>query len=170
MPEIKEAVASFVASAAMKLRVQNQELKSLQVFLRADDADHYRGRQLAADYNFSEPTSYTPDLIRAAFVILDDIFEEGLSYKKAGVVLSNFANKEDKQLAIWDAQLSNTGQKQELSNLVDGMNLSLGLNTVFWAASGAKRSNNEPKPGWNAKQGHRSPCFTSKWTDLPLVY
>lgn len=170
LPELREAVASFVASAAMKLRVQNQELKSLQVFLRVDDASHYRGRELAANYDFAEPTSYTPDLIRAAFAILDDIFEEGLSYKKAGVVLSNFANKEDRQLAIWDAQVSNTGQKQELSNLVDGLNLSLGLNTVFWAASGTKRSNEEQKPGWNARQSHRSPCFTSKWSDLPLVY
>ncbi|MDD9897860.1 MAG: Y-family DNA polymerase [Candidatus Melainabacteria bacterium] len=162
LEHLAEALANFVASAAVKLRRQNLAAQSLQVFLRADSVSHYRGRLLEGVYDFPQACADTPSLIRATYKILEKIFEPGLSYKKAGIVLLDLLDMQSQQLSLWGSVEAD----QAVTKVVDELNQKVGAGTIFWASMGSKRS----KKDWGARQQHRSGAYTTDWRDLPRVY
>src|SRR5256884_75099 len=87
--ELSEAVACYVARAAEKLRSQDSQAASLTVFIRTNHFNkttpHYEN---SYSIRLPYPTAFTPDLIKSALKGLNAIFQEGLKYKKAGVMLS----------------------------------------------------------------------------------
>jgi DNA polymerase V len=87
LAELREAVASYTARAAEKLRRQHLATASLMVFIetnrfKADDAQHYA----AWPVRLPVATSDSARLIGAALVGLAAIWRDGYRYKKAGVV------------------------------------------------------------------------------------
>lgn len=88
LAELREAVASYTARAAEKLRRQNLATASLMVFIetnrfKPDDAQHYAARPV----RLPVATSDTAKLIGAALAGLASVWRDGYRYKKAGVVL-----------------------------------------------------------------------------------
>jgi DNA polymerase V len=88
LPELREAVASYTARAAEKLRRQHLATAHLMVFVetnrfRADDPQHCASRTV----ELPVATSDSGKLIGAALAGLQSIGREGYRYKKAGVVL-----------------------------------------------------------------------------------
>ena len=87
--ELVEAIACYVARVAEKLRSQDSQTAFLTVFVRTNyfnkSIPHYEN-----SYSIRLPfaTAFTPDLIESALKGLKAIFQDGLKYKKAGVMLS----------------------------------------------------------------------------------
>ena len=88
LAELREAVASYTARAAEKLRRQHLATAHLMVFaetnrFRPDEAQHHAARTV----HLPVATSDSGKLIGAALARLASIWRDGYRYKKAGVVL-----------------------------------------------------------------------------------
>lgn len=159
--ELREAVTSYVTRAAEKLRAQKSVAGHIMVFLntnRFKDGPQYN---TAASTTLFPPTAYTPELIRAALVLLDTLFAPGFEFKKAGIMLTDIIQEGDVPLTLMaDNYLDD--KRKLLMDIVDAVNLYLGQDTLFYASAGIKRD-------WEMKRAKLSPRYTTKWNELPKV-
>ncbi len=152
LADLKEAVATFVATAAEKLRAQDSLALRLTVFLY----DHDRhGSSITT--TLSMPTSFTPDLIHNAHALLETLYIPGKGYKKAGIMLQELTSDKEVQLNFFKNPKST-----KLMKLVDKVNLLHGDGTLFFGAEGTQ-------PKWPSVRKNVSPRYTTRWDDLLTI-
>ena len=159
--ELAEAVACYVARAAEKLRSQDSQTAFLTVFARTNHFNktipHYEN-----SYSIRLPfaTAFTPDLIVSALRGLKAIFQNGFTYKKAGVMLSKITPLAHVQPDLFgDVSLYDYYRKRKLMNVVDAINAIYGRDSLYFAAQGSTRS-------WKMRQSKLSGRFTTKWSEI----
>ena len=104
------------------------------------------------------PTDYTPELAKHTLIALDKIFKPGFKYKKAGVLISELSNKQNKQLPLFESVDFNRSSK--LMKAVDTINQKASTNSKLrLAGEGIKQP-------WKMKQELRSRRFTTHWDEL----
>jgi len=157
LSELKEAVASYMARAAEKLRSQHSMANVVTVYARSSlHTESYFGKSHTTV--LPEPTNHTPTLIKAAHIGLEKIFEPDVAYKKAGIALSKFVPESFHQLNLFENDPARQ-KKQKLLKLIDSINLENGRHCVNFASTGFK------KP-WRMKQEFRSPNYTADWQQI----
>lgn len=160
--ELNEAISTYTTVASEKLRNQNSKCKRITVFIRTN---HFRinDKQYsnARSYNFLEPTSYTPDLIKTSKFLLKQIFKENYNYQKVGVILTEIVNENEIQNSLFNLDLLQykNPKKDFLISKIDELNNKLGNNTISFAASGIKKE-------WKMKTEKRSDRFTTNVSEL----
>jgi len=100
-------------------------------------------------------------LIKPAVRLVDQLFEKGKLYKKAGVMLSDIVPDESIQGNLFSTQHKNCERK--LMDMIDNINFSQRNDMLKFAASGTKRN-------WKMRQELRSPRYTTRWTELCEVH
>ena len=159
--EMCEAVSQYTERACEKLRLEKQKAKVLTVFIRTSPfnagQNHYSN---SATGELVIPSSDTRDLNQLAMQLLKRIWREGYSYKKAGVMLSDFYSIDTHQFGLFD-EAAKRPNSEKLMTVLDEINQS-GLGRVFLARQGVGKA-------WNMKREHLSPAFTTRWTDIPNV-
>lgn len=158
LDELKEAVSHYVSRAAEKLRSQNSVCGHLQVFVHTNPFKQVTQYYNSTSVKIMTPTSTTSSLIKAAFVGLEKIFQDGIEYKKAGVMLSDLRQPDKIQFSLYD-DAGIYFRDAELMKVVDKINHTFGSNTLQVAACGTK-------PLWAMRSNLRSPCYTTRWSDL----
>ena len=158
--ELKERVSTFAVSCAEKLRKQKSCCNSLMVFVQSN-----RHRKELEQYNKSiviklpYSTNSTIELSKFAVQALNKIFKEGVSYKKAGVVIMDFVNENDKQIAIFE----NSNPKHvELMKSMDKLNANIGQQKV-------KLGSQDSKKVWKMKQDNLSNRYTTKLAEIIVI-
>ncbi|HEX2579059.1 MAG TPA: Y-family DNA polymerase [Rhabdochlamydiaceae bacterium] len=152
LDDLKEAVATFTARGAEKLRDQSCVAGYMGVFVIGKDRyPRSASRALAL------PTSYTPHLINHAHRLLAEIYEEGQSYRKAGIMFHNITPQEETQLDLFQ-----TAGSPDLMHIVDAINRKKRKRAIFFAAEGASAA-------WKPLSGHRSAHFTTEWKELLTI-
>lgn len=162
--DMRQAISSFTARTAEKLRAEKQLAQALMLFIGT------------SPFNQSEPsyrnsvtvplpvaTRDTVTLIRAAISGLDRIYKPDYRYMKAGVMLLDLVPEGSEQIVLFDAPTS--GQVEDSRNLmsaVDQANQEHGNGSVRFAAEGRGHAS-------RIKQEMRSPAYTTRWEDLPIV-
>jgi DNA polymerase V len=163
LPSLEEALSSYVQRAAQKLRAKRLLAGAVQVFLETnrfqDDPQHFGH----ACRNLSIPTSFTPDLHAAALGILRAIHRSGFKYQKVGVMLLELVPEGQRQLTFMEPTHGQKREQKALMAVLDTVNVVYGRGTLFLGASGI-----EPKP-WHMRQERRSPRYTTRWDELPVV-
>lgn len=160
LEELREAVATYVSSAAVKLRRQKSAASGLYVFILTNK-DHYRpGRHESAFRELPVATDSTPELIQHATSMLQGLFSEGTVYKKAGVMLSGIMPRSSVQLNVFDTM--DRPKFSKLMDVMDGVNLRGGNGMLKFAATGTKQN-------WIMRSGMRSPNYTTSWKDIPVL-
>ena len=96
--DLREAVATFAARAAEKLRDDASVAGVVHVLIetnghRQDLPQHVSG----ATGRLGVATAYTPTIVGAALACFEDIFREGHWYKRAGVLLLDISSQEQVQ-------------------------------------------------------------------------
>lgn len=157
--EMAEALASYTARAAEKLRQQGSAASFIEVFLctnRFKEGPSYaNGAQLV----LPQPTDYTPHLIHLAKHALHKIFRSGFAYKKVGIMLGGLVpNGSFQQDLFYEPQLSVQKQRQ-LMQLMDRTNRRYGKDTLKFAAQGVAQR-------WKMQRNRCTPHFTTRWEDL----
>ena len=143
--ELKEAVGSFTAIAAQKLRKQKLNAYTLLVFAGSD----------SASVHLPLASSNTPELMNLAHRALEGLFNEEKSYKRAGIMLSELVTENATQLDF----LAKETAKNPLMKTVDQINTRYGQSIITFAGEGLhKKWKNAPKK--------RSPKYTTSWDDL----
>jgi DNA polymerase V len=156
---LKEAVASYIAIAAEKLRSQGSLAGMVQVHIRTNPhkADS-RQYQPALTVPLSQPSDDTLLLIRAALWGLKRIYRAGFAYQKAGVALLNLSDAGMPQMDMFAKAKDNT----RLMEVMDRINGIWGRGTLRSAAEGVRQD-------WRMKREKMSPGYTTRWDQLPLV-
>ena len=159
---LSEAVSSYITIAAEELRRQKALTSSIYVFIRTNrfkenDPQYHNSAHL----KLPQPTSYTPDLINYALLLLQSIYRDGFRYKKAGIVLSDIVSESAATGELFeDNQISS--QKASLMQTVDKINRKIGNDTVKIASSGIYQQ-------WSMRRELLSPRYTTKWDELLTV-
>lgn len=159
LPSLEEAVATYVATAAVKLRSQGSVAGRVQVYVRTNpfkaNAAQY---QKAIVVPLSIPTDDTLRLTQAALWGLRRIYRHGYLYQKAGIALMELQRQDTVQPDLFTTARDNT----RLMATMDKINRLWGKGTLRSAAEGMHRS-------WSMKREKMSPQYTTRWDQLPRV-
>jgi DNA polymerase V len=161
---IKEAVATYTARAAEKLRRQYGAAKTISVFVVPKEqnfnARFRHGPSIGSCTKLFQATSLTNELIKPAVALVDKLFEEGRVYKKAGVMLSDITMDSSIQ---GDLFLPNNKNKERLlMSMMDNVNFSMRDDVLKFAASGTVRN-------WKMQKNFHSPRYTTRWDEICMV-
>ncbi len=164
LEHLSEAVATYTARAAEKLRSQGSLTGTITVFIRTN-----YGQSMLPQYSndivmkLPSATSFTPELIQQALTGLKAIYKPGYQYQKAGVYLSNIVPDNVVQPDLFaDFSLLLHYRKLYLMSVIDAINRKWGKDTIFFASQGIERV-------WKMRQARRSPRYTTHWTELLAI-
>lgn len=161
--DIKEAIATYTSRAAEKLRRQQSAASIISIFIVSKDQDpnidfHYNGGSTISTYTtLASATSITNELIKPAVQLVDRLYKSGISYKKAGVMLSGLVPDTSIQSNLFVPETKNSNRL--LMNMIDNVNFSMRDDVLKFAASGTRRD-------WKMRQELRSRRYTSIWDEL----
>ena len=168
--EMKEAIATYTSRAAEKLRGQKSAAAGIYVFTRTFKDDNNRGERRDGDNkkeggsiykHLDYATDSTNELIKHAMEAAEKIFREGLYYKKAGVMLSSLVPQDSIQQRLFEIHNDNPRNKA-ISKALDDINKRMGIDTINFAANGVNTN-------WKMRCELRSPCYTTKWSDIAII-
>ena len=165
LKDIKEAVATYTARAAEKLRRQHSVAGVISVFVVPKEiraaSERFRHGPVISNYTrLPVATASTNELIKPALHLAESIYESGNLYKKAGVTLSGLLSQDAVQSNLFAAPPDKVMQK--LMHTLDNVNFSMRDDAVKFASSGTTRD-------WKMRQEHRSPRHTTRWDELREV-
>ncbi len=161
---IKEAIATYTSRAAEKLRRQHGAANIISVFVVKKEQDHMqnfkRGSTISSFTTLPSATSFTNELIKPAMLLVDQLYEEGQMYKKAGVMLSGIVPDGSIQGNLFIAETKNN--ERMLMDMIDNINFSQRNDVLKFASSGTSRD-------WKMRQELRSPRYTTRWNEIKTV-
>lgn len=158
--ELAEAVASYMARAAEKLRRQGSVANAVEVFIRTNPFnENHPQYQQAIVVPLTQATSDTVRLTRAALWGLKRIYRPGFAYQKAGVMLMDLHPAGQTQGVLFETA---SPARPALMEVIDQANGRWGRGTLKLAAEGVIKT-------WQMKRERKSPAYTTRWEDLPRV-
>lgn len=162
LAELRESVASYLATAAEKLRRQKSAAGAVYVFLltnrfKEDEPQYSAGITVP----MPDATDDTLALTAAALKGLAAIFRPGFRYKKTGIMLTLLSDKAARQTTLFDDPTARM-KSERLMVAMDAINREFGRGTVRSGASGVEQR-------WAMRSENRSPRYTTRWDELPVV-
>ena len=160
--ELGEAVATYVARAAEKLRRQGSAAGAVHVYVQTN-----RFKECDLQYNaglvvpLADSSDDTLTLTHAALQGLNCIFKPGFRYKKAGIMLTLLSDKAARQETLFDDPIARA-KSTRLMTALDAVNNVFGRDTLRSAASGIDKR-------WAMRSESRSPRYTTRWDELPIA-
>jgi DNA polymerase V len=163
LAELEEAVASYVAKAAEKLRHQDSLAGTVQVYIRTNVfKPEFPQYQRAFTVPLPNATADTRVLTAWALRVLRRIYRPGYGYHKAGIMLSNIVPAANQQFSLFASVGAGDAQSKKLMGVLDGINVKFGRGSVKLAAEGVDKV-------WQMRRGNLSPRYTTEWECLPVV-
>lgn len=159
--ELRESLASYLSRAAEKLRKQQSVSAAVYVFIQTNRFNKDEQYNAGLTVPLYEPTDDTLTLTAAALSGLERIYRSGYRYKKAGVMLMLLSDKQRRQMSIFD-NLAATQKSTQLMRALDTINRDYGHGTVRSGVSGFTQR-------WAMRNENRSPRYTTRWDELPVV-
>ena len=166
LKEIQEAIATYTAIAAAKLRRQYSAASMIGAFVvvktprNATAAPYHHGTTLSDYYTLPYATSNTNELIKVATTLVQRIYKQDTLYSKAGVILSGLVPDESIQANLFE-QPGKRNQRM-LMNAIDNINCAMRDDVVKFAAAGITKN-------WKMRQEMRSLRYTTRWEELCVV-
>lgn len=161
LADIREAIATYVARAAEKLRRQFSAAQMIQVFLVTNGTRNGKYEyNPQSRYQYSilpEATSDTSTLIRHALPLAEKLYQSGFKYLKGGVILSGLVPAKAIQANLFLED--HLQHNKSLLEAVDNINFSHRDDVVKYVSSGLKRN-------WKMRQELRSKRYTTRWDEL----
>ena len=158
--DLEERISTFATSCAEKMRKQQSSCNALLVFVRSDphkkgEAPYRNSCVLSLPY----ATDSTIILSKYAVLGLRKIFKDGVSYKKAGVMIMGLVPTQKRQLSLFENK--NT-KHVALMQRLDQIHQRFGPNQI-------KLANQDLNLTWKMKQEHLSNRFTTELTEIITV-
>lgn len=158
---LREAIANYISNAAEKMRAQNSVCTKLEIFghtsAYAIGPAHYAFEKII----LPSETSDTLKLIRYAWKAVEQIFNEGYEYKKAGVKLGGLVASNEQQLSLLEA--NDDEKSRRLMSVVDLINKKNGTQIIKSMACGVDNES------WKMSQKLASQNFVTGYFELPKV-
>lgn len=164
LQSLYEAVASFTARAAERLRTMELVAGGISVHIRTSRYDDDLYDQMAQS-RLPVATDDTLLLLRSAKRLLEGIFEAGYAYAKAGIMLYDLQPRCGRQASLLalTPQSRNDSRATALMQTLDEINARYGRNSLRYGAEGSEEA------GWRPQQKRLSKHMTTDWDELPDV-
>jgi DNA polymerase V len=159
---LREAVTTYATRGAEKLRREKLVSGVVTVFLMTDRFRPERFYYDTETVRLSVPTHNSPELIRAALSGLASIYRKGCLYKKTGIFFQELGPESMVQRGLFDPV--DRDRSARLMNSLDRINTLMGRNTLRYASAGLSSDQT-----WRTVFNNRSPAWTTRWDQLPLV-
>lgn len=160
LEELSQAVLSYAARAAEKLRAQQSTTRMLQVFIQTNPFKAGVPQYMPSiAMSFSDSTDDTLLIGNAALAGLRRIYQPGYEYKKAGIQLAEIAPKQIRQTSFFD-DAPDLERRSRLNATMDQLNARFGRGTVLVAGAGTEHR-------WAMQRQSLSPPYTTDWGSLP---
>lgn len=161
LSDMRQAISSYMTKAAEKLRNERMNAGVVTVFLRTNVFNQNQPQYSNSVFRtLTQPSSDTRVLISIANELLSSIWKSGYAFMKAGIMLSDFYEQSISQGGLFDVEPFDVRSKQLMAT-VDKINRQKKGQVVF-ASNGISQS-------WQMKRENLSPCYTTRWSDLPKV-
>ena len=159
---LAESITLYMSRAAEKLRKQQYFAGSVYVFIRTSEfKPEFPYYSNGMTISMPSPTDDTRQLVNVVLWGLKQIYKPNFNYAKAGVMLSELVPSEGVQTDLF-SQVQVSPKSKALMAAMDKINRKMGKESVKLASEGFKRP-------WKMKQENKSPCYTTKWEDIPIV-
>jgi DNA polymerase V len=163
LEDVQEAVATFAARAAEKLRARSLMCAGVWVWLNTNpfkpDAKQYHPSKA---FNLIAPSCDTREVSMVARALAKAMYRRGYRYKKAGVGLLDLTHGDMHQ---GDMFAGIDPRSRAMMDVLDRVNARFGRGTMGIAASALASR----KPVWAMNQKQLSPAYTSRWDQLLRV-
>jgi DNA polymerase V len=162
--EMEEAVAAFAVRAAEKLREEGLVAGHLAVFFSTSRFAplHEHPHSAIAALPLAEATADSRLLIAEAKERVRRAWKEGHRYNKAGVLLQDLSPEALAPRTLFDRPAAIKERSARLMAAMDAINAKMGTGTLHPLATGLERV-------WKGRSGHRSPAWSTRWSDLPVA-
>ena len=160
-----EALTAHATRAAEKLRRHKLIAGTVTVFIHTNkfknDQPQHRVSKTTRLFPMSNNTF---DLVEAAKHCLEagwigNQFDNGYAYSKAGIMLDDLLPETQRPLLLFEPAKPRSAK---LMNALDSVNDRFGKKTMILASEGIKRS-------WVTRSNHRSPRYTTRIDELPIL-
>lgn len=163
--ELSARVSDFAAKCAEKLRHDSTAAYCINTFLytnrfREDKPQDFPDATIRLDM----PASSTQEVVSAALKALKLIWKPGFEYKKAGVVVFDIVNRDERQLTLFETDSAKKEKQDVLSQVMDNVNVSSGHNVLRVATQ---------RPGHYAdgiRREHASRLFSTDWDSIIEIH
>lgn len=161
---LRSALTAFATTAAAKLRSKALFSGAVQVFARkvGDEARGISPSTPGYVVELDAPSNSTPAIVRAATAHLDRLFLQGASYSGAGVLLLDLRPADQIQTSLFAPPSAKA--PDAVSSAMDQINKRFGRGTLRMAGEGSATA------PWRTRAAARTPRYTTRWDELPLVY
>lgn len=163
LDDLVEAVASYTARAAEKLRQQDSLAGAVQVMIRTNvfkpEAPQY---QRAVTVPLPEATDDTRILTRWTLRVLRRIYRAGFGYHKARIALLEIRPRTNQQFNLFVRDDVDRSRNERLMGTLDAINGRYGRGALRLAAEGMV------KP-WQMRREKLSPRYTTEWAGVAKV-
>lgn len=128
-------IANYAARCAMKLRRQHSVCSMVTVFLQSN---HFRDDLPQYDNSgstvFTTATNTSSEIVEAALATLTGIYRQGISYKRAGVMVSGISSASAIQPDLFVYSRERRDRLNAMSDTMDRINGRMGADTVILAS------------------------------------
>ncbi|MFA2864793.1 Y-family DNA polymerase [Acinetobacter pittii] len=162
LTDLKEAISMYAQDACKRLRDEGLLCGCMIAFVQSNPFDAnvpFYNKSITG--SFSEPTDCAIDFVKAATRMLNDIYKEGIKYKKCGVVLTCLEPKSDHTYDLL-TDFKQIEKKECLMQAMDGIHSKFGKKKIGVGPCFI------PNRNWSMSRDKlsRNPF---KWDELPLI-
>ena len=161
--DLEEAVSSYVARAAEKLRAQDSLAGAIQIYIRTNvfkpEAPQY---QRAMTVPLPEASADTRVLTGWALRALRRIYRAGYGYHKAGITLLEIVPRSSQQFSLFVPVKGEKARAEMLMATLDAINGRYGRGSLRLASEGVVKT-------WQMRRGNLSPGYTTDWDGVARV-
>ncbi|MFL9576492.1 DNA polymerase thumb domain-containing protein [Acinetobacter baumannii] len=162
LTDLKEAISMYAQDACKRLRDEGLLCGCMITFVQSNPFDPnvpFYNKSITG--SFSEPTDCAIDFVKAATRMLNDIYKEGIKYKKCGVVLTGLEPKSGHTYDLL-TDFEMIEKKEQLMRALDNVHTKFGKKKIGVGPCFI------PNRNWSMSRDKlsRNPF---KWDELPLI-
>ncbi len=169
--DLRTHISNYAARCAEKLRKQQSVAQTVCVFV---DTNHFR-EDLPQYWNMGEerlltPSNSTQQIVQTATRCTERIFRQGYHYKRAGVIVMGVIPDTGIQTDFVDYDAERHEKMKKLDDVLDKINRDYGTETIVLASQQYTKKDGKGKADVFAdaiKHDFKSPCYTTRWSDIP---
>ncbi len=162
LEELQEAVSSYAARAGEKIRSQDSMATSMLVFVELHPFNRSASNFFHVRVVLTQPTDYTPHLIKYARQAAETLYQSRQKYRKAGIILDGLVPNNHYQTDLFAPSTASFDKQRKLMNVVDQLNEKYGHRIIRSAAEGTAKE-------WQMKRRLCTPHYTTQWDEILTV-
>lgn len=158
---VEDALAYHVAEVAAELREKGLVAQSVSVLARPSRHSDWVLRGGTKEVILTAPSNDTRVLLRESKRLFAELYESGVPYKKAGIIVGLITESSYQQADLF-MTTDPYKDSDEVLSVMDTLNQRFGKDTVTLGRSGHSGA-------WQPSRTLLSPHYTTQWSDLISV-